>query len=171
MSIIEIVTYGNPILTKKAEKIKNINEKIEELAQSMLQTMYAAPGLGLAAPQVNRGIQLITVDLSRGEDSKNLIILANPELVSQEGTLLLEEGCLSIPDVQEKVLRPSRVVVKGMDLEGKERIIEAEGLLARVFCHEIDHVNGKLFIDRLSPLKKSLIRKKLKKSVQTGKIL
>lgn len=170
MSIIEIVTYGNPILTKKAEKIKKINEKIEELAQSMLQTMYAAPGLGLAAPQVNRGIQLITVDLSRGENSNNLIILANPELVSQDGTLLLEEGCLSIPDVKEKVLRPSRVVVKGMDLEGKEKIIEAEGLLARVFCHEIDHVNGKLFIDRLSPLKKSLIRKKLKKRVQAGNI-
>ena len=170
MSILEIIKYGNPILIKKAEKITKISKEIEELAQSMLQTMYAAPGLGLAAPQVNRGIQLITVDLSRGENSKDLIILANPELVSQEGTLLLEEGCLSIPDVQEKVLRPSRVVVKGMDLEGKEKIIEAEGLLARVFCHEIDHVNGKLFIDRLSPLKKSLIRKKMKKSAQTGKI-
>ena len=170
MSILEIVTYGNPILTKKAEKIKKINKEIEELAQSMLQTMYAAPGLGLAAPQVNQGIQLITIDLSRGENSKNSVILANPELIRQEGTLLLEEGCLSIPDIQEKVLRPSRVVVKGMDLEGKERIIEAEGLLARAFCHEIDHVNGKLFIDRISPLKKSLIRKKLKKSLQTGKI-
>ena len=170
MSIIEIVKYGNPILTRKAEKIKNINEEMEKLAQSMLQTMYTAPGIGLAAPQVNRGIQLITVDLSRGENSKDSIILANPELISQEGEILLEEGCLSIPDIQEKVLRPSRVAVKGIDLEGKEKIIEAEGILARVFCHEIDHINGTLFIDRLSPLKKSLIRKKLKKRIQAGKI-
>ena len=170
MSILEIIKYGNPILTKKAEKIENIDEEMRNIAQSMLQTMYAAPGVGLAAPQINQGIQLITVDLSRGENRKDSIILVNPELVSQEGTLLLEEGCLSIPNVQEKVLRPARVVVKGIDLEGKEKIIEAEGLLARVFCHEIDHINGTLFIDRLSPLKKSLIRKKLKKSLQTGTI-
>jgi peptide deformylase len=170
MSIIEIVKYGNPILIRKAEKIKNIGEETEKLAQSMLQTMYAAPGLGLAAPQVNQGVQLITVNLSREQNSKGSIVLANPELVSQEGEISLEEGCLSIPAIQEKVLRPFRVVVKGIDLEGKEKIIEAEGLLARVFCHEIDHINGTLFIDRLSPLKKSLIRKKLKKRIQTGQI-
>lgn len=170
MSFLEIIKYGNPILSKKAEEIKTINKEIEEFAQRMLQTMYAAPGVGLAAPQVNRSIQLITVDLSRGENSKDSIILANPELVSQEGEIELEEGCLSIPDIQERVLRPSRVVIKGMDLEGKEKIIEAEGLLARVFCHEIDHINGTLFIDRLSPLKKSLIRKKLKKRIQKSQI-
>ncbi len=170
MSILEIVKFGSPILAKKAEKITNINKEIENLAFSMLQTMYAAPGLGLAAPQVNRSIQLITVDLSKGENSENSIVLINPELIRQEGEILLEEGCLSVPDVQEKVLRPSRVAVKGIDLEGNEKIIEAEGLLARVFCHEIDHINGTLFIDRLSPLKKSLIKKNLKKRIQTGKI-
>lgn len=170
MSILEIVKFGSPILAKKAKKITNINKEIENLALSMVQTMYAAPGLGLAAPQVNKSIQLITVDLSKGEDSENSIVLINPELIRQEGETLLEEGCLSIPDVQEKVSRPSRVVVKGIDLEGNEKFIEAQGLLARVFCHEIDHINGTLFIDRLSPLKKSLIKKKLKKLIQTGKI-
>jgi peptide deformylase len=162
-SIFEIVTIGNPVLTQKSEKIEDIDQEIRELAQGMVRTMHAAPGIGLAAPQVDRGIQLITIDLSVGEKSNDLIILANPEILHQEGESILEEGCLSVPGVNEKVTRPYRVVVKGMDLNGKERIIEAEDLLARVFCHEIDHVNGKLFIDRLSTLKKSLIRKKLQK--------
>jgi len=170
MSILQIVRYGNPILTKKAEEIINIDKYIEELAQNMVQTMYAAPGIGLAAPQVNVSKRLITVDLSVGEDSQNLIILINPELTSQEGEVIYEEGCLSVPDISEKVVRPSRVIVKGIDLKGNEKIVEAEGILARALSHEIDHINGKLFIDRLSPLKKSLIKRKLKRAVQTGKI-
>jgi peptide deformylase len=132
--------------------------------------MYAAPGIGLAAPQVNEGKRLITVDLSVGEDNQNLIILVNPELISQEGEVIYEEGCLSVPNINEKVVRPSHVIVKGIDLKGNEKIVEAEGLLARVFCHEIDHINGKLFIDHLSLLKKSLIKKKLKRAIQAGKI-
>ncbi len=162
-SILEIVTIGNPVLSRKAEKIENIDEKIRDLARSMTKTMHAAPGIGLAAPQVDHGIQLITIDLSVGENSSDLIILANPETLHQEGSAVLEEGCLSVPGINEKVTRPFRVVVKGIDLDGNERVIEAEDLLARVFCHEIDHINGKLFIDHLSPLKKSLIRKKLQK--------
>jgi peptide deformylase len=162
-SILEIVTIGNPVLSRKAEMIKNIDEKVRNLARSMTKTMHAAPGIGLAAPQVNQGIQLITVDLSIGENNSDLIILANPEILHQEGSSILEEGCLSVPGINEKVTRPFRVVVKGIDLEGNERIIEAEDLLARVFCHEVDHINGKLFIDRLSHLKKSLVRKKLLK--------
>lgn len=136
----------------------------------MVETMYAAPGIGLAAPQVNESKRLITVDLSVGEDSQNLIILINPELISQEGDVTSEEGCLSVPDISEKVVRPSRVIVKGIDLKGNKKTVEAEGLLARVLCHEIDHINGKLFIDHLSLLKKSLIKKKLKRAIQTGKI-
>ena len=132
--------------------------------------MYAAPGIGLAAPQINESKRLITVDLSVGEDSQNLIILINPELISQEGEVIYEEGCLSVPDIREKVVRPSRVIVKGMDLKGNEKIVEAAGLLARALCHEIDHINGKLFIDHLSLLKKSLIKKKLKRAIQAGKI-
>ncbi len=170
MSILQIVKYGNPNLTKKAEEIKNIDKDIERLAQNMVQTMYAAPGIGLAAPQVNESKRLITVDLSVGENSQNLIILINPELISQEGKLIFEEGCLSVPDINEKVARPSRIIIRGIDLKGNEKTVEAEGLLARVLCHEIDHINGKLFIDHLSLLKKSLIKKKLKKAVQTGKI-
>ncbi|GAH44914.1 unnamed protein product, partial [marine sediment metagenome] len=104
------------------------------------------------------------------ENSQNLIILINPELISQEGKLISEEGCLSVPDINEKVARPSRVIIRGIDLKGNEKTVEAEGLLARVLCHEIDHINGKLFIDHLSLLKKSLIKKKLKKALQMGKI-
>ncbi len=168
MAVLEIVKYGNPILAKRAVEIKNIDQELKQLAQNMVQTMHAAPGIGLAAPQVNVSKRLITVDISVGEDSQNLIILVNPELISQEGEEVLEEGCLSVPDVNEKIARPSRVVIKGTDLNGEEKIIEAEGLLARVFCHEIDHINGKLILDRLSPLKKSLIIRKLKKELQTA---
>ena len=170
MAVLQIIKFGNPVLIKNAEEIKTIDDNIEELARNMTATMYAAPGIGLAAPQVNVSKRLITIDLSIGEDKQDLIIMANPELIDQEGEDTLEEGCLSLPEISEKITRPLRVVVKGMDLKGKEKIIEAEGLLARVFCHEIDHINGKLIIDRLSPLKKNLIRKKLKRKFQTGKI-
>ena len=170
MPLLEIVKYGNSTLAQRAEEIKTIDKEIEELAQNMVQTMHAAPGIGLAAPQVNVSKRLITVDLSVGERSEDLIILINPEFISQEGENILEEGCLSVPDVSERVTRPYRVVVKGVDLKGKERIIEAEGTLARVFCHEIDHLNGKLFFENLSPLKRNIIKKKLKKRAETDKI-
>ena len=170
MSVLEIIKYGNPILTKKAEEIKNIDNEIDELARNMVLTMHSAPGIGLAAPQIAQSKRLITVDLSVGEKSEDLIILVNPELISQDGEIILDEGCLSVPDITEKVARPAQVVIKGYDLKGNEKVIEAEGILARVFCHEIDHINGKLFIDRLSPLKKNMIKKKLKKRIQTGMI-
>ncbi len=162
-SILEIVTIGDPILNRKADKITNIDQRVHDLAQKMVKTMHSAPGVGLAAPQVNQGIQLITVDISVGENQTDLIVLANPEILHMEGETVLEEGCLSVPGINEKVTRPYRVVIKGIDLDGKDRVIEAEDLLARIFCHEIDHINGKLFIEHLSPLKKSLIRKKLLK--------
>jgi len=170
MPILTIMIYGNSILTKKAEPVRNIDKQTVELAQNMVKTMHSAPGIGLSAPQVNRSKRLITIDLSGGENSQDLIILTNPELLAQENETISEEGCLSIPGIQEKVARPARVVVKGIDLKGHEKLIEAEGLLARVLCHEIDHINGKLFIDHLSPLKRSLIRKKLKKQLETQKI-
>ncbi|MFQ6108281.1 MAG: peptide deformylase [Candidatus Aminicenantales bacterium] len=165
MAILEIVKYGDPVLVKRAEEIKKIDQNIIKLAQDMVLTMHAAPGIGLAAPQVNQSIRLITVDISVGESEKELIVLVNPEIMSQEGEQVEEEGCLSVPGIQEKILRPARVVMKGIDLNGMEREIEAEGLLARVFCHEIDHLNGRLFIDRLSPLKRTLIKKRLKKEL------
>jgi peptide deformylase len=162
-TILEIITIGDPILNRKAEKIHNIDKKVHDLAKKMVKTMHSAPGVGLAAPQVSQSIQLITVDISVGENESDLIVLANPEILEKEGETVIEEGCLSVPGINEKVSRPYRVVIKGIDLDGKEKIIEAEDLLARIFCHEVDHINGKLFIEHLSPLKKSLIRKKLQK--------
>lgn len=162
-TVLEIVTIGNPVLNKMADKVTDIDQHILDLAVQMVKTMHFAPGVGLAAPQVNQSIQLITIDLSVGENNADLIVLANPEILHQEGETIIEEGCLSIPGINEKVSRPSKVVIKGIDLDGQEKTIEAEDLLARVFCHEIDHINGKLFIEHLSPLKKDLIRKKLKK--------
>ena len=170
MPLLEIIKFGNLTLAQRAKEIKTIDKEIEELAQNMVQTMHAAPGIGLAAPQVNVSKRMITVDLSVGENSEYLLILVNPEFISQEGEIILEEGCLSVPDVSERVTRPYRVVVKGTDLKGKEKIIEAEGTLSRVFCHEIDHLNGKLFFENLSPLKRNIIKKKLKKRVQSEKI-
>jgi peptide deformylase len=162
-NILEIVTIGNPVLNRKADKISNIDQRIYDLAQKMINTMHSAPGVGLAAPQVNQSVQLITVDISVGEHKEDLIVLANPEILHKEGEAVLEEGCLSVPGINEKVTRPFRIVIKGIDLNGNERIIEAEDLMARIFCHETDHVNGKLFIEHLSSLKRSLIRKKLQK--------
>jgi peptide deformylase len=163
MAVLEIITIGHKTLKRRAEEVKNINDEVVELAKSMVETMHSAPGIGLAAPQVDKSIRLIVVDLSVGEKKEDLIVLVNPEIVDSGGEDTALEGCLSVPDVQEKVTRPFQAVVRGTDLDGKERLFEADDLLARVFCHEIDHLDGKLFVDHLSPLKKSLIRKKLKK--------
>ena len=168
MAVLEILIIGHPLLTKKAERVGKIDPELVRLAQDMVETMRRAPGIGLAAPQVNVGKRLITVDLSVGENADELIILVNPEILRQEGEVVAEEGCLSVPDIREKVARPYRVLVKGLDLEGKEVEIEGEDMLARVLCHEIDHLEGKLFTDRLSPLKKTLIRKKIKKTGDAG---
>jgi peptide deformylase len=169
MAILEIIKLGHPTLTKKAEPIKKIDEEIIELARSMTETMHAAPGLGLSAPQVDVRKRLITVDLSIGEKKEDLIILINPEFVHQEGKIVREEGCLSVPEVYEKIARPQKVIIKGLDLDGQEKEIEAIDLLARVFCHEIDHLNGRLFIDSLSSLKKNLIKKRFKKKAASSK--
>jgi peptide deformylase len=169
MAILEILKLGHPMLTKKAVPVEKIDDQLRELAKNMIDTMHAAPGLGLAAPQVNVSKRLITVDLSLGEAKEELIVLVNPGILEQEGKVVREEGCLSVPDIFEKVARPQRVFVKGTDLEGKERIIEGTDLLARAFCHEIDHLDGKLFIEWLSPLKRNLIKKKFKRKAESGK--
>ncbi|MFW6136453.1 MAG: peptide deformylase [Candidatus Aminicenantaceae bacterium] len=158
---LDIITIGNDTLRQKAKDIIHIDDKIRRIAEGMVQVMHAAPGIGLAAPQVNHSIRLITVDLSAGRNSDDLMILLNPEITHREGRDLMEEGCLSVPGINEKLIRPYEVVCRGTDLKGREKTIEAEGLLARVLCHEIDHLNGILFIDHLSPLKKKLIKKKI----------
>lgn len=169
MAVLEIIKIGHPTLLKKALPVEKIDEDIRLLAKNMIETMHAAPGLGLSAPQLNVSKRLITVDLSLGKEEHEVIVLVNPEIIEKEGKTIREEGCLSVPEIFEKVARPQRVVIKGMDLEGKERVINAADLLARVFCHEIDHLNGKLFIEWLSPLKRSLIKKKFKKKAEPGK--
>jgi len=165
MSVREIMIFGQPVLSRPAEPIANIDAAVDDLARDMVLTMHQAPGIGLAAPQVDVSRRLITIDLSVGRDNRELIVLINPEVVDREGELIAEEGCLSVPGVFENVSRPLRVTVRGVDLEGRERTFEAKDLLARVFCHEIDHLNGKLFFERLSPLKRQLIKRRLRKEL------
>src|SRR5512136_3037596 len=163
MPVLKIITYGDPVLTRRAESVKEIDAEIRELAHDMFLTMHAAPGIGLAAPQVSVSRRVITVDLSVGERPEELYVLINPEITEKEGEIYTEEGCLSVPGIEEKVRRPAKVKVRGLDLEGKEKVLTASGTMARAFCHEIDHIDGRLFIENLTPLKKALIKKKLKK--------
>ena len=169
MAVREILIIGHPTLAKKAEPVERVDADIVRLAGDMVETVHAAPGIGLAAPQVGVSKRLIVVDLSVGERKDDLIVLVNPEIVRTEGKVTCEEGCLSVPDIREKVARPYRVTVGGLDLEGQAVEVDAEDLLARVLCHEIDHLDGILFVEKLSPLKRKLIRKKLKKNAAADK--
>ncbi|MBP7705659.1 MAG: peptide deformylase [Candidatus Aminicenantes bacterium] len=164
MALREIRIIGDPVLARKADPVERVDDEVVRLARDMIETLHAAPGIGLAAPQVGVGRRVIVVDLSVGEDPDALHIVVNPEIVAKEGESVCEEGCLSVPDIREKVARPYRVVVRGLDLEGQPIEIESEDILARAFCHEIDHLDGILFVEKLSPLKRALVRKKLKKS-------
>ena len=166
--IVPILKLGAPELRKVSEPVTNFNGELEETARNMVETMYGASGVGLAAPQVGINIRLVTIDPSIGEDKDKAIIICNPEIVTSEGKQSGEEGCLSVPDFSENVERPMKLVVKGRDLKGDEITVEAEGILARCFCHEIDHLNGILFIDHLSALKRGLIKKKIKKLAKAG---
>jgi len=148
--------------------VSSFGNELQGLIDDMIETMYRAKGIGLAAPQVGVALRIIVIDLSVGEDKQQLITLINPELVEQEGEQCHEEGCLSIPGFGGSPVRPARVTVKGVDLEGKERSCAATGLLARAFCHEIDHVDGLLFVDRLSPLKRDLMKRKLRKRARAN---
>lgn len=161
MSILEILTYPDPVLRKKAKPVERIDERIKNLIEDMVETMYAAPGVGLAATQVGESLRVITIDVTHKEEG--VIALINPEIISGEGECTEEEGCLSVPDFKETILRKKKVLVKGLDPEGKEREISAEGLLAIAFQHEIDHLDGILIIDRVSRLKRDIFKKKLKK--------
>jgi peptide deformylase len=169
MALREILLIGHPTLVKKAEPVERVDKDIVRLAEDMVETVHAAPGIGLAAPQVGVSKRLIVVDLSVGERKDDLIVLVNPVIVKKAGKVTCEEGCLSVPDIREKVVRPYSVTVSGLDLEGQEVEVDAEDLLARVLCHEIDHLDGILFVEKLSPLKRKLIRKKLKKNADAAK--
>jgi peptide deformylase len=167
MAVRPIVKYGHAGLHKPSEPVKEIDGTIHKLLDDMVETMYAAPGIGLAAPQIAVPLRVIIVDLSVGEEPGRLIKLINPEFVLREGEQRHDEGCLSVPGFGGSPVRPARVVVKGLDPEGKERTYEGTELLARAFCHEIDHIDGLLFVDRLTPLKRDLMKRKLRKKART----
>ena len=151
------------MLHEPSPPVPNIDGEIQTLVRDMIETMYAAPGIGLAAPQIGVPLRVIVIDLSIGQDRKQLIKLVNPEFVEKEGEQRHEEGCLSVPGYGGSPVRPAQVTVKGLDLEGNERVYTGTELLARAFCHEIDHIDGLLFVDRLSPLKRDLLKRKLRK--------
>jgi peptide deformylase len=166
MAIREIVKYGHPVLHAPSAPVEHIDSSVLSLLDDMVHTMYAAPGIGLAAPQVAVPLRVIVIDLSVGETPGQLIKLINPEIVEREGDQRHEEGCLSIPHVSGTPARPARVTVRGLDPSGEERVYPATELLARAFCHEIDHIDGLLFVDRLSPLKRDLLKRKLRKKAR-----
>jgi len=166
MSVAKIRVYPDPVLKARATEIETIDGRVVHLAEEMAETMYAAPGVGLAAPQVGVSERLIVVDVKNPEGKKELITLINPEIIEVEGRVVDEEGCLSLPGITENVARAERVLVRGHDLNEQQREIEAEGLLAVALQHEIDHLEGILFIDRLSRLKRGIIQRKMRKLVQ-----
>lgn len=168
MPVLEIVTYPNPILRKKSVPIKTIDDEVQALIDSMVVTMHAASGIGLAAPQVGVSRQIMVVDTSGGAEPGAIITLINPEILSCEGENIREEGCLSVPRFYEELVRADRVRIKGLDRMGREIVLEGEGLLARAFQHEMDHLNGRLFFDRLSKVKKELLKLKLRRALKNN---
>ncbi len=162
MAFQKICVYPEPVLSRKAEEITNIDGQVHTLAADMVETMYAASGIGLAAPQVGVSRRLIVVDPGK-EEKSGLITLVNPVVVSGEGHNAIDEGCLSVPDFTAEVPRHAEILVRGITLDEREVELNAGGLLAIVLQHEIDHLNGILFIDRISPLKRDIYLRKLKK--------
>lgn len=168
MAIREIKKFPDPVLRKKTSVVGAIDGDVCRLIDDMVETMHAAPGVGLAANQVGVPLQVAVIDLGdhEGEDKKRpLVVLINPEVLSLEGAIVAEEGCLSVPDFTEKVKRAAWIKVRAKDRAGKTFELEADGLMAKALQHEIDHLNGILFIDRLSPIKKSIFRRRLKKTL------
>jgi len=163
-----IVLYGAEVLAKPSKPVTQISDNEVQLVKDMVETMYKAPGVGLAAPQVGVGQRIMVTDPSAGEKRNQLITIINPEIAESDGEQLEDEGCLSIPGFSAVVLRPKRVVLKGIDLNGKEITVEGKDLLARAFCHELDHLNGVVFLDHLSFLKRDLIKRKIKKLAKQG---
>ena len=163
MTIRTILTYPNPLLREKARPVVTFDTPLKQLVEDMAETMYNAPGIGLAATQIGEKIQLIVVDISKEKTEKDFIPLVNPKIISSEGRQIDEEGCLSVPELTSNVKRFKKVIVTYQDINGEAAEITAEDRFAVVLQHEIDHLNGILFIDHLSPLKRQLYKKKVKK--------
>lgn len=164
-----ILKYGEPPLHQRAVEVDAVTPDIDRLIADLVDTMYAAPGIGLAAPQVGVPLRIFVVDLSVGRDPNGLITIVNPEFVTRDGMQLEEEGCLSVPGFNATVVRPARAVVKGLDRQGQPLECEGSGLLARAFQHEMDHLDGTLFVDRLRGIKRDLIVTRIRKLTRAGK--
>ncbi len=164
----KIVKYGAPVLENPTKRVTEFDAELKKLTEDMFETMYAAQGVGVAAPQVGLGLHLAVIDVSSGKNPEAKIVLANPEIIHMEGEQREEEGCLSVPGFRGNVIRPRYVTVRAQDLTGKSFEMRGEGLLARAFCHETDHLNGVLFIQHLGVLKRDLIKRKIRKLVKAG---
>jgi peptide deformylase len=164
-----ILRYGDDVLHREAQPVADLTPEIDRLVNDMIETMYAAPGIGLAAPQIGVSLRIFVVDLSVGKSADGLMVMINPSFVEREGMQLEEEGCLSVPDFNATVVRPARAVVKALDRSGAEYQREGTGLLARAFQHEMDHLDGTLFVDRLRGIKRDMILRKIRKLTRAGK--
>ncbi|HXT69863.1 MAG TPA: peptide deformylase [Vicinamibacterales bacterium] len=164
-----IVRLGGPALQTPAGPVTTFDAQLDRLIDDMIDTMYAAPGIGLAAPQVGVSLRVCVIDLSVGKRGGELITLINPEFVLREGLQIEEEGCLSVPGFNATVARPARAIVRALDRTGAERVVEGTGLLARALQHELDHLDGKLFLDHLRGIKRDLIVRKIRKLQRSGK--
>jgi len=166
--IYPVVKYGQEVLTKPAQPLTAFDADLEKLVADMFETMYAAHGVGLAAPQIGISKRLCVIDTTAGENPAVKLVLANPVIVSIEGRQAQEEGCLSLPDFRADTPRPLRATVRAQDAQGAEFTMGGEGLLARAFCHEIDHLNGILFLQHLSALKRDSIKRKIRRMIKAG---
>ena len=166
MALLDVRTYPDEVLRQKAEPVESLDDSMRRLADDMVETMYAAPGVGLAAPQVGVSKRLIVVDVSMKEGGESrLVVLFNPEIIEADGSIEYEEGCLSLPGFNIVVSRAGRVVVRGLDREGREVDIEAEDLQAVVLQHEIDHLDGILLLDKAGMIKREFYKKRIKKQL------
>ena len=166
--ILKIVKYPEPVLSQPGEPVTEFNDELRQFVADMFETMYAAQGIGLAAPQVAVSKRVTVIDLSMGKDPEQKLVLINPEIISREGKQYEEEGCLSFPDIREKIQRAFQVRVRAQDEHGKWFEMDGEELLSRAFQHEIDHLDGMLFIFRMSPLKRDLNLRKIRKMQREG---
>lgn len=166
--IYPIVKYGQRVLETPAEPVAEFNSDLEKLVADMFETMYAANGVGLAAPQIGIPKRLAVIDISSGQDPAAKIVLANPVIISTGGKIVQEEGCLSLPDFRGSAPRPAKATVRAQDATGKEFEMTGEGLLARAFCHETDHLNGVLFIQHVGMLKRDSIKRRVRKLIKAG---
>ena len=163
MGVLNICKYPDPVLRQKAKPIDNVDGKIRKLIDDMVETMYDAPGIGLAANQVGKLLRLVVIDLQKPDYEQGLVVLVNPEIVSAEGEIVYEEGCLSVPEFFANVKRYDEVTVRAVDRDEKPVEIRASGLLAVVLQHEIDHLEGRLFIDKIGSVSREIFKRKWKK--------